>query len=176
MRVMTVCFLIFAIHQAHAQQGTPQRPAGGGLTRASLSTAGLANEQLFTSIYAGNFADIGMERSDVRFMSLYDGYLKAYGRRCDAYLPAKKVEIMESVCAREQTKIDRYGNRVGTGTCAEYRTQGTGIYADPVLYAAKEQSDNEVGPDAIRHVFHHGRKESFGYRTEYAGSHPIHRK
>jgi len=153
MRSMTVCFLIFAIHQAQAQQGTPQPAAGTGLTRTSLSTAGLANEQLLTNIYAGNFADVGMERSDVRFMSLYDGYLRAYGRRCDAYLPAKKVEIMESVCAREQTKIDRYGNRVGAGTCAEYRTQGTGIYADPVLYAAKEQSDNEVGPDAIRHVF-----------------------
>jgi len=142
MRVMTVCFLTFAIHQAQAQ---PTRP--------SLSTTGLANETLLKSIYAGNFAEVGMERSDVRFISLYDSYLKAYGRRCDAYLPAKKVEIMETVCAQEQTKVDRFGTRVGTGSCMAYRTQGTGIYADPVLYGAKEQSDNEVGPDAIRHVF-----------------------
>ena len=153
MRVMTICVLIIAIHQAQGQQGTARQPAATGLTPASLSTGGLANEQLIASIYAGNFADIGMERSDVRFMSLYDGYLRAYGRRCDANLPAKKVEIMESVCARQETKIDRFGNRIGTGTCAEYRTQGTGIYADPVLYAAKTQSDNEVGPDAIRQVF-----------------------
>ena len=153
MRVGTACLLICVIHQAQAQRGAPHPPVGNGLTRASLSTNGIANEPLVTSVYAGNFADIGMERSDVRFLSLYDGYLRAYGRRCDAYLPAKKVEIMESVCAREDTKIDRFGTRIGTGTCAEYRTQGTGIYADPVLYAAKEQSSNEVGPDAIRQVF-----------------------
>ena len=153
MRVITVCFLIFAIHRAQAQQRTPQPPVGGALTRASLSTGGIANEQLLANIYSGNFADVGMERSDVRFISLYDSYMKAYGRRCDAYLPAKKVEIMETVCARQSTKIDRYGNRTWDGTCAEYRTQGTGIYADPVLYAAKERSDNDVGPDAIRKVF-----------------------
>lgn len=153
MRVRTVYLLIFAIGQAQAQQVTSHAPAGAGLTRSSLSTSGLADERLVTSIYTGNFADVGMERSDVRFLSLYDSYLRAYGRRCDAYLPAGKVEIMETVCVRESTKIDRYGSRIGTGTCAEYRVQGTGIFADPVLYGAKENSANEVVPDAIRQVF-----------------------
>src|SRR5262245_2180739 len=144
MRIVSVCVLVLAVHQIQAQQG---------LTRASFTTSWIANEKLLTDIYAGNFADIEMERSDVRFHSLYHDYLMAYGRRCDTYLPTNKVEIMETVCAREQTRIDRYGTRVGTGTCAEYITRGTGIYADPVLYATGEKFGNEVGVDTIRGVF-----------------------
>lgn len=148
MRLMPLCFLVFAIGQAQAQPAP-----SAGLTSASLTTSGLANDRLVASIFAGSFADIDMERSDVRFLSLFENYLRAYGRRCDAYLPANKVEIMQTVCARQETRIDKYGSRIGTGNCAEYRTEGTGIYADPVLYKAQEQSGNEVGPDAIRQVF-----------------------
>jgi hypothetical protein len=60
-----------------------------------------------------------MERSDVVFLSLYHDYIRAYGRRCDAYLHSNKVEIKETVCGREQYTVDRYGSRVGTSTCAE---------------------------------------------------------
>jgi len=153
MRALPVCFLIFAVHQVSGQQGTPQQPTGTGLTRTSFTATGLANEKLLTNFFIGDFVNIDMERSDVLFMSLYQSYLIAYGRRCDAYLPSNKVEIKQNVCAREDVKVDRYGNRVGAGTCAEYRLEGTGIYADPVLYAAKEQSGDEVGVDAIRQAF-----------------------
>ena len=46
MRLLPVCFAIFALHQAQAQQG-------GGLTRASLTASGLANEKLVTNLYLG---------------------------------------------------------------------------------------------------------------------------
>jgi hypothetical protein len=153
MRLLPVCFLIFAVHQAQAQKGSPQHPTGDGLRRTSFTANGLANEKLLTNFYIGDFVDIDMERSDVLFLSLYDSYLRSYGRRCDAYLPSNKVEIKDTVCAQERYTVDRYGNRVGTPTCAVYRTEGTGIYADPTLYAAKEQLGNEVGIDTIRQAF-----------------------
>ena len=153
MRLLPVCFLIFAVHQAQPQQGNQPNPSSSGLTRASLTTSGLTHEKLLTNLFIGDFVNIGLERSDVLFMSLYQNYLIAYGRRCDAYLPSNKVEIKQNVCAREDSKVDRYGNRIGAGTCAEYRSEGTGIYADPTLYAAKEQSGDEVGVDAIRQAF-----------------------
>ena len=146
MRLLPVCFAIFAVHQAQAQQG-------GGLTRASLSASGLAHEKLVTNLYLGDFVNIELDRSDVLFLTLYHDYLRAYGSRCDAYLPSNKVEIKESVCARENYTVDRYGTKVGTSTCAEYRLVGTGIYADPTLYATKEQLGNEAGIDTIRGVF-----------------------
>ena len=144
MRLLAVGFLIFSVHQAQAQQSS---------TKHSFSANGLANEKLLTNIYIGDFVDIDMERSDVLFLALYSEYLRAYGRRCDAYLPSNKVEIQEAVCAREQYTVNRYGTRVGPSSCAEYRAQGTGIYADPTLYAAKEQLDNETGVDTIRQAF-----------------------
>ena len=153
MRLLPVCFVIFAAHQVQAQQGGPQHTTGAGLTRSSFTANGLANEKLLTNFYLGDFVDIDLDRSDVLFLSLYNEYLKAFGRRCDAFLPSNKVEIKETVCAQQQYTVDRYGNNVGTGNCAAYSTVGTGIYADPTLYAAQEQLSNEVGVDTIRQVF-----------------------
>ncbi len=59
MRLLPVCFLIFAVHQAQAQQGSPQHPSGAGLTRASFTANGLANEKLLTNFYGGYLLDSG---------------------------------------------------------------------------------------------------------------------
>ena len=76
-------------------------------------------------------------------MALFRQYLEAYGRQCDAFLPANKVELTRTVCAREQYSVNRFGERVGTSSCVEYRTEGIGIYADPTLNAAISKLGND---------------------------------
>jgi hypothetical protein len=153
MRPLPVCFVLLAVLQAQAQQGGPQQTAGAGPTRASFTANGLANEKLLTNLYLGDFVGIELDRSDVLFLTMYSEYLKAFGRRCDEYLPKNKVELKETFCAQEQYTVDRYGNRVPASSCLVYSTRGTGIYADPALYAAKEQLDSAVGAETIRQVF-----------------------
>lgn len=158
MRLLLICFLLFSLPEARAQQSTPAtpsaaKPANGNLTRASFSASGLKNEKLLTDLYAGNFVDISLERQDVLFQVLYSQYLEAFGRHCDAALPPNKVEITRQVCAREQYPVNRYGAQVGPSSCVEYRTEGTGLYADPVLYETKAKLEQAVGLDTIRQVF-----------------------
>ncbi|MEO8028072.1 MAG: hypothetical protein ABI823_16425 [Bryobacteraceae bacterium] len=129
------------------------RPPEAALTRAGFSTAGLNNEQMAASFYAGDFLHVGLNREDIKFQVLFGQYLQAYGTHCDAYLPKNKVEMTRQVCAREQYEVNRYGARVGGSTCIEWRTEGTGIYADPALYQAKNQVDAATAPDTIREVF-----------------------
>jgi len=153
MRPLAVCFVLFAVLQGHAQQGGSQQAAGAGLTRTSFSTSGLANEKLLTNLYIGDFMEIDLNRSDVLFAALYNEYMKSYGRHCAAYLPKNKVELQETYCSQEAYNVDRYGNRVPASSCLVYSTRGTGIYADPTLYAAKEQLDSAAGPDMIQQAF-----------------------
>ena len=157
MRLVLICLLLFSPHVARAQQSPPApqaaKPATGILTRASFSASGLTNEKLLTNLYAGNFVDITLERQDVMFQALYSHYLEAFGRYCDAALPPNKVEITRQVCAREQYSVNRYGARVGPSSCVEYRTEGTGLYADPVLYDTKARFEQAVGLDTMRQVF-----------------------
>jgi hypothetical protein len=66
------------------------------LNDSSFNAKGLHNEGVITNIYRGGFVNIGFDRDDMNFMTLYSEYLRAYGRKCNAHLPANKVEIMTS--------------------------------------------------------------------------------
>jgi hypothetical protein len=138
------CLVLFLIPGVWAQQNRPAQP----LTRASFNASGLRNEKLFTDFFTGNFVDIPFDRENLPFSVLFQQYLESYGRHCDAYLPANKIELTTSVCAAEQTSVDRYGVR--SSTCISYRQVGTGIYADPVLYRAQAQLTSEQGISVIK--------------------------
>ncbi len=140
---------------AWAQQPTPKTPqnADVALTSSSFSASGLRNERILTDFFTGNFGDIPFNRENVAFAGLFQEYLQSYGRHCDRYLPSNKVELTQTVCAREDVRIDRFGSRIGTGTCAVYRTEGMGIYADPALHAAKTKLDDEAGLSMIKDAF-----------------------
>jgi hypothetical protein len=153
MRLALLSLVLFAALQGHAQQGGAQQTAGAGLTRTSFSASGLANERLLTNLYIGDFMEIDLKRSDVLFGALYNEYMKSYGRHCAAYLPKNKVELKETYCEQEAYNVDRYGNKTPASSCLVYSTRGTGIYADPTLYAAKEQLDSATGPEMIQQVF-----------------------
>jgi hypothetical protein len=152
MRLVLVCFVLFVALRGLAQQGGSQQDAGG-LTSASFSASGLHNEALLTNLYIGNFKGIDFDRTNVLFEGLFNDYLRAYGRHCDAYLPKNKVEIKETYCQQQEYEYDGYGNRGAAKGCLSYGTRGTGIYADPTLYAAKDSLDSVAGPEMIHQAF-----------------------
>jgi hypothetical protein len=139
-----ICSMLLVLSGAWAQQ--PAAP----LTRSSFSASGLRNEKVLTDLFIGNFVDIPFNRDNLAFVSLFQDYLESYGRHCDKYLPPNKVEMTRTVCAVQETKIDRYGNRVGTGGCLSYRTEGTGIYADPAVYDAKSKLGDDAGLNMMK--------------------------
>ena len=57
--------------------------------------------------------------------------------------------MTRSECAREQYAVNGFGMRVGPSTCIEYRDVGTGLYADPVLYAAQQRVDGQVARNMV---------------------------
>lgn len=137
-------------NQTNVKAGRPQ-PASE-LVPTSFSTRGLNYEKELSGLYLGDFAHAGLERDSLEFDTLFGSYLSAFARRCSEYLPANKVEMTRSECAREQYTVDRYGNRVGS-SCVEYRQVGTGLYADPDLYAAQKQVDADAARNMVRDTF-----------------------
>jgi hypothetical protein len=123
------------------------------LDPASFSAKGLNYEKEVTGLYLGDFAHTPLKRDSLEFDTLFGSYLTAFARRCSQYLPANKVEMTRSECAREQYSVDRYGNRVGGSSCVEYRQVGTGLYADPDLYAARLQVDAEAARNMVHDTF-----------------------
>ncbi len=148
MRLMPIFFLLVVAPAAWAQQSRPANAPEQGppsLSRSSFSARELHNERVLTDFFVGDFADIpsSFDREKVFFMALFRQYLEAYGRQCDAFLPANKVELTRTVCAREQYSVNRFGQRVGMSSCVEYRTEGIGVYADPTLNAAISKLGND---------------------------------
>ena len=136
---------------AHAQSKGPSPKAAG--EPGGFSAKGLNYETELTALYLGDFAHARVRRDGADFDVLFGNYLKAFARRCSAYLPANKVEMTRPECAREQHTVNRYGARTGPSTCVEYRQVGTGLYADPDLYAAQQKVEGEVGRNMIRDTF-----------------------
>jgi hypothetical protein len=141
MRLLQICLVLLVVRAVPAQTA-----------RAGLDTTGLSNAKVLTNLYLGDFLHVELERNAIMFKVLYNSYLEAYARRCDASLPRDKVEMTRSVCAREQYPVNRYGARVGPSTCVEYRTEGTGLYADPALYAAEQELDRATALDSVGQV------------------------
>ena len=135
-----------AARSTEAAASAPAGPSG-------FTAKGLSNEPVFMGIYSGDFLKVPFNREDLQFQILFSQYLQAYGTHCAAYLPKNKVEMTRQVCAREQYSVNRYGTRVGGSTCIEWRTEGTGVYADPVLYQAKTQLEVSAAPDSMREMF-----------------------
>jgi hypothetical protein len=136
---------------AHAQaEGPSPRTAGAP---AGFSAKGLNYETELTALYLGDFAHSRLQRDGHEFDFLFGNYLKAFARRCSAALPPNKVEMTRPECVREQYSVNRYGARTGPSTCVEYRRVGTGLYADPDLYAAQQKVEVEVGRNMMRDAF-----------------------
>jgi hypothetical protein len=154
MRVLVLCLVASLAVEAAAQTNKPTakppasakptaaiKPATADAKPAHFSATGLNNEDDFLRIYEGDFQQVRLDRDGTEFMAIMSSYMNDYAVDCKQYLPANKVEITKQVCVETSTVVNGYGTPVGPSNCVQYKTVGTGLYADPQFYAAKEASD-----------------------------------
>jgi hypothetical protein len=154
MRVPVLCLIASLAIPAAAQTGKPlSRPASpaarssaparaAATTPAQFSAAGLNDEDDLLRIYSGDFQSIHLDHDGSQFMLIISGYMTDFGKECKQFLPPNKVEITQQVCNDGPGPYspdgvhDAYGNVIHSSGCSSYRTEGTGVYADPQLYDA----------------------------------------
>ncbi|MEL6916604.1 MAG: hypothetical protein AAFO99_02625 [Bacteroidota bacterium] len=117
-----------------------------------LHTDGLYYAEFYDFIFRGHFEHVKVKREDVEFLSIFEHYLRAYGRQCKAYLPQNKVEIMDLVCAREYIEKNIYGD-VLSRTCTKWIWQGSKLFARPDLYNAKLAVERLQSDDVLQKAF-----------------------
>ena len=163
MRVQTLCLIASLAVQASAQTTRPApKPAAAAAKSASpkpvaaaapahFSAAGLNNEDDLLRIYSGDFQSIRLDRAGTEFMMIISSYMNDFARDCKQFLPPNKVEITQQVCVGSTTSPyspdgvhDVYGNVIQTSGCTAYQTVGTGLFADPQLYAAEQDVDAQA--------------------------------
>ena len=154
--LLRTCLALFVVAGAWAQQTRPAKPPqkrDAPLTRSSFSAKGLHHEDDLTDFFVGNFADVTFDRGSLVFsVNCSRQYLEAYSRHCGAYLPANKVEMTRQVCADAPPLPSRPVDPPplpGTHACSTWRTVSLG-YADPALYAAKRQLDDEQAANQVK--------------------------
>lgn len=108
-----------------------------------FKTDGLYYAEFYDYIFRGHFEHINFSRKDSQFSMIIEDYLRKYGSQCSRYLPTNKVEIMKLVCSREKVTRNGYGIEISR-VCVDWDWVGTGIFARPDLYKAKQivQDDN----------------------------------
>lgn len=159
MRLLVLCLLCSVAVQASAQTKTPapRRAAPARSAAASkaasaparFSASGLNNEDDLLRIYSGEFQSVRLDRSSEEFMLIISNYMDNFATECTRFLPANKVEITKQVCTQTSTPVNGYGNPVGASTCVSYETVGTGLYADPQLYAAVNDVDAKAAASML---------------------------
>lgn len=111
-----------------------------------FNTDGLFYAEFFDYIFRGHFENIEIKREDMEFLMIFGQYLRTFGKECPSYLPANKVELMVLVCATEQVTTNGFGIETSRD-CIEWKSVGSGLYARPDLYDAKQ---NIQITDALR--------------------------
>lgn len=106
-----------------------------------FNTDGLYYAEFYDYIFRGHFEKIKFSRKDDQFSLIMNQYLKNFGKQCSDYLPSNKVEIMKLVCSREKVTKNGYGTVISRD-CVDWEWIGTGLFAKPDLYNAKQVADN----------------------------------
>ncbi|MBK8464864.1 MAG: hypothetical protein IPL32_03455 [Chloracidobacterium sp.] len=110
------------------------------LAHGGFSTKGLKHEELFANIFLGDFEALPFKRDELSFSTLLGAYLQSFAESCSTALPNNKVEMTRQVCATERVTRNGWGVEIGR-SCVEWRTEGTGLFADPAMYSAKSSVD-----------------------------------
>lgn len=123
----------------HLPEGAPEIKDGfiSSNNIPKFSAKGLNYEIELTDIYMGNFEDVPFERENIFFNNLLGAYVSEYAKYCASYLPTDKIELTRQVCSQEQVTKNGFGMIISRN-CVSYRTEGTGYYAAPDMYAAME--------------------------------------
>lgn len=119
----------------------------------SLSAAGLTNEEIVTALFRGEFETLDIKREELLFNALFEGYLRAYATRCREHLPDDRVQMTRQECDAWRTWENAWGVEVGGRECVHWETKGTGLWADPDLYAALEELSRVTAADQARQAW-----------------------
>lgn len=158
---MVLILLLSALVLAQSRSRSPSRvnsqekrspQAAAQLGLASFSAKGLNYETELTALYLGDFAHARLERDSIEFDTLFGSYLNAFARQCEDYLPRNKVQMTYQECDGWDVVTNGYGVEISR-TCTHWATKGTGLYADPDLYAAQQRVDAEAGRNMVRDTF-----------------------
>jgi len=178
MRVLALCLVAPLAASAAAQTPRPaarpaprsaatsaKAPVSGkpsSATAAHFTAAGLNNEDDLVRIYSGDFQSIHLDRDGSEFMLIISGYMEDFGNECKQFLPPNKVEITVQVCNDAPAPYvyspdgvhDSYGNLLPQNTgCTSWRTEGTGVYADPHLYDAVKSVSAKSQVNLVKNMF-----------------------
>ncbi|MEP7351725.1 MAG: hypothetical protein ABI824_00695 [Acidobacteriota bacterium] len=133
-----------------AQQAANPNAPGGQLAESSFNAKGLSNEKVLANLFRGNFINVDFDRSDLKFINLFDRYIRSYGTYCKIGLPENKVEILDSGCAEwTVTENLRTGQEISR-VCRTPTVIHTGIFADPALLDAQRENNQQRAADAGR--------------------------
>ena len=173
MRVLVLCLIATMAASASAQTAKPAprhtptaaRPSApvraASSAPAHFTAAGLNDEDDLVRIYSGDFQSIRLDPGGTPFMLIISGYMEDFGNECKQFLPANKVEITQQVCndapstpvASPDGTHDYYGNRLPQNTgCNSWRTERTGVYADPQLYDAVQRVGVKTQMNLIKNM------------------------
>jgi len=86
-------FATLSAQSLPAGAAPPQNRAAKEEVQLTFQTRGITNSALVSKIFAGDFVNIDLDRSDNRFGILFNQYLEAFARHCSAALPRNKVEM-----------------------------------------------------------------------------------
>lgn len=143
MRVfILIASVLMAANAAAQNTGASAKQGASSLGPSSLRTDGLNFGDDLTRIYVGDFGRVGFARDGMELSMLVSQYMSTFSRTCAGELPKDKVEIMSQECAREAWTVNGFGvEQPGSRHCVDYRTVGTGRYADPEVYRLHKQLD-----------------------------------
>jgi hypothetical protein len=133
-----------ALRHADARLGGTPRPVDSApLTPTSLRVGGLSiifGEDA-RRIYRGDFSSVTTNPETRTFTSLLHAYMMAFGRKCAAYLPGRKVELQTGSC--------EYNENLGPAGWTTCRGVPSGVFADPELAAAMDALDQKIAGAAL---------------------------
>ncbi|MGB3151819.1 MAG: hypothetical protein WBB27_14270 [Maribacter sp.] len=103
----------------------------------SLNTKNLFYAEFFDYLYRGHLENINVERESEEFLTIFNAYISAFGKKCPSALPENKVQLMTLICDEYTVTKESLSGFELYRSCNRWVKSGTGIFVKPELYKAK---------------------------------------
>jgi hypothetical protein len=137
--------------QSVSNSGGTSASATGLMPKGALKVSGGPDGEVLNAIYEGDFDKVSLDRSSPEFASIGGGYIEGFSSNCLDQLPKNRVELTRTVCDAPWVITNGWGNVVSSG-CNASHEEGTGVFADPQLYAALHSTPVQAVGSAMRVV------------------------
>ncbi len=131
---------------------TDQASAVGPVAAGALKVGSGPNADILNAIFEGAFEKINLDRSSPDFEAIGGGYIEGFSAQCFNHLPANRVQIMRTECDEYWVTRNGWGVELSR-SCISSHQEGTGVFADPELYAALHSTPVQAVGSAFRSIF-----------------------